>query len=222
MVKILFDNISLVYLIAILELLTHCQCIESATNQTNINKSNATQIVQSRRLIDDNGSISSYSNGISDTNLSIGEQLLTDNFPYYTNEPIEITTPAVEIIKVPMHEYSNHQPVHQMDLAELSQQSIQFLPSQQHHQQHELDTYSPGSHLQSLSPTHQLVKVTREPFWASDVITLENQYLDTFRGIKSSVMNFYYKMQDFVSYIMSFFSLGKQFSKIIYLFFFLH
>lgn len=64
-----------------------------------------------------------------------------------------------------------------------------------------LSMMSPQSRqpLSSSSSSHEL---THLPY-------LQNQYIASFRNIRSSVMNIIYKVQDFMSYVMSFFSTGK-------------
>lgn len=71
-------------------------------------------------------------------------------------------------------------------------------------------TSSPSSALSSLSPQPQASshELTHLPY-------LENQYIASFRNIKSSVMNIIYKVQDFMSYVMSLFTMGKFFQRIV-------
>lgn len=62
------------------------------------------------------------------------------------------------------------------------------------------------------SPTTALSSFERQPMASlpsHELISLENQYMDSFRNIKSSVMNMIYKVQDFMSYVMSLFTMGK-------------
>lgn len=183
--------------ITIFELFTQCQCSSSANILIN---EKITAHEQSRKLPDDVETYTTFTNLISEPNgLVNDDQIQNNDFQYY-NEPIEITTPKYETIQTIT--YSNHQPIHQLDI------NHTFYP------QLEQTAYVPSENYADVPPplpppSHHLLKVTREPFWAPDVIKLENQYLATFRSIKSSMMSFYYRMQNFVNYFMSFFSLGK-------------
>lgn len=66
----------------------------------------------------------------------------------------------------------------------------------------------PSNHLLVPRPTAtHIVRVTQSaPVWENDLMRMENQYLDTFRSIKTSVMGFIYRMQDFMSYVVGFFA----------------
>lgn len=60
-------------------------------------------------------------------------------------------------------------------------------------------------------PGHHVMKVTHSrPVWAPEVQKLENQYLETYRTIKSSVLNFYNKMQYILNYFMSLFTFAGE------------
>lgn len=58
-----------------------------------------------------------------------------------------------------------------------------------------------------LSLANKIVKVIREPFWAPDFYKLEHKYMSTLRGLTSSVVTFYYKMQDLVVYFLNLFKM---------------
>lgn len=58
-------------------------------------------------------------------------------------------------------------------------------------------------------PGH-ILKITHRPIWAPEVAKLESQYLETYRSIKSSVLNFYNKMHYFVNYFMSLFTFAGE------------
>lgn len=226
-----------IYLIATLELFTQCQCSTSANANANVNNNqmnkDRTKVVivgasESRKLSDSVEPITTFTNLISDqenSDLVINhDQIITNNEFQYYNEPIELSTPKYDTIS--SHTYSNHRPIHQFDtindsyFPELEQTAhLDYVPNSDYvapipplQQQHLSSTpiqtipnYNPNPTLNN----HQLVKVTREPFWATDVIKLEDQYISTFRSIKTSVMSVFYRMQDFISYLMGFFSLGK-------------
>lgn len=208
--------IYLVCLISSLDLIAQCQCSQSANDSQTSEKPNSAVQEQSRKLSDtDVDSITTYTNLLSDANAAgiIGDHI-TKEFQYY-NEPIEITTPKYDpslpsSIDVP----SNHQPAQQIDVNQSyfpqletvpyipNVPSIPSIPSIAH------DPFIAPPPIGPIGQNH-LVKVTREPFWAPEVYKLENQYIDTFRSIKTSVMGLYYRMQNFVSYIVSLFTLGK-------------
>ncbi|XP_031624086.1 uncharacterized protein LOC116341268 [Contarinia nasturtii] len=205
MTKIL---IQYVWLISSLDLIAQCQCSQSANSQTNVQE-------QSRKLTDDIESITSYTNLISDTNPVIIGDHITKEFQYY-DDSIAITTSKYEAtpsqsssssqsINVP----NNHQSIHQMDLNQPfypQLEPVPYIPTVPNIPNIPSDTYISAAPPIPSSKNH-LVKVTREPFWAPEVYKLENQYIATFRSIKSSVMGFYYRMQHFVSYIMNLFTL---------------
>lgn len=202
MTKMKIRYIYVVCLISSLDLIEKCQCAQSANSQTS-EKPNDTVREQSRKLSEDIESITSYTNLISDSDhpVIIGDHI-TKEFQYY-NEPIEITTAKFQpspSIDVP----SNHRPVHQVNLPFYPQvDSVPYVPNIPN------DAYVANPPVSSTE--NHLVKIIREPFWAPEVYKLENQYISTFRSIKTSVMGLYYKMQNFVSYVMSLFSLGKLF-----------
>lgn len=185
--------VQVVCIIAIFEFFTQCLCSTSANSQ-NDDKTRISSIIPSKMLLDDFESVTTAKNLISEPNdLVIDDQIVKIGFQYF-NDPLKISTPKYETI--PEITYDNHQPIHQLDL------NYSHLP------QISNDDYAVQP---QIIPSHHIVQVTREPIWAPEVIKLENQYISTFRSIRSSVMNFYYKMQNFVSYVMSFFSVGKSF-----------
>lgn len=197
--KMLIQYVYVVCLISSLDLIAQCQCSQSANNQTSEKPNNNVQ-EQARKLSDDIEPVTSYTNLLADPIIADG---ITREFQYY-NEPMEITTPNYDpppSIELP----SNHQPVHQMDINQ------SFFP------QIEAAPYVPSDAFSAPLPIQNtLVKVTREPFWAPEVYKLENQYISTFRSIKTSVMGLYYRMQNFVSYVFSLFNTyGKQFFRIM-------
>lgn len=213
MTKPMIPYIYLVCLISSLDLIAQCQCTDSSqsanSHQTTSEKPNYDVQEQSRKLSDDLESITSYTNLISDPNSGIIGDHLTKEFQYY-NEPIEITTPRYDpppSIEVP----SNHQPSHPIDINQSyfpQLEPIPYNPNVQNIPNIPTDTYIAPPPI--ASGQNHLVKVIREPFWAPEVYKLENQYIDTFRSIKSSVMGMYYRMQNFVNYIMSYiFTIGK-------------
>lgn len=188
--------VHVVCIIVFFELFTQCQCSTSAKSQTD-DKTRISSNIQSRKLPDDFESVTTATNLISD--LVIDENIVNEGFQYF-NDPPKISTPKYEtILEVT---YDNHQPIHQLDL------NHSYLPQLEPMPQISNDDYAVQPQIIS---SHHIVKVTREPVWAPEVVKLENQYISTFRSIRSSVMSFYYRMQNFVSYVMSFFSVGKSF-----------
>lgn len=196
--KLLIQYVYVVCLISSLDLIAQCQCSQSANNQTS-EKPNSDVREQARKLSDDFEPVTSYTNLLNDPIVAEG---VTREFQYY-NEPIEITTPKYDpppSIELP----SNHKPVHQMDIKPSFYPQIEPAPYVRS------DTFIQPPPIQPIKPIQNtLLKVTREPFWAPDVYKLENQYMSTFRSIKSSVMGLYYKMQNFFSYVINLFSTGK-------------
>lgn len=206
MTKMIIQYIYVVCLISSLDLIEKCQCAQSANSQTSENPNDTVQ-EQSRKLSENIESITSYTNLISDSDHPvIIDDHITKEFQYY-NEPIEITTPKFQpspSIDVP----SNHRPVHQVNLPFYPQvDSVPYVSNIANVPNIPNDAYVANPPVSSTE--NHLVKIIREPFWAPEVYKLENQYISTFRSIKTSVMGLYYKMQNFVSYVMSLFSLGK-------------
>lgn len=210
---VMIPYIYLVCLISSLDLFAQCQCSQSANDSQTSEKSNSDVQEQSRKLTDtDVDSITTYTNLLSDANAAgiIGDHI-TKEFQYY-NEPIEITTskydPSLQSsIDVP----NNHQPAYQDDVNQSyfpQLETVPYIANVPSIPSIQSDPYIAPPPIGPIGQNH-LVKVTREPFWAPEVYQLENQYIDTFRSIKSSVMGMYYRMQNFVSYIMSLFTLGK-------------
>lgn len=188
-----------VYIIALFELFTQCQCSTSANSQTD-DKTIISSNIQSRMLPDDFESVTTATNLISEPNdLVNDDQIENEGFQFF-NDALKISTPKYETISEVT--YDNHQPIHSLDL------NHPYLPQLEPTPQISNDDYAVQP---QIIPSHHIVKVTREPIWAPEVVKLENQYISTFRSIRSSVMSFYYRMQNFVSYVMSFFSVGKFF-----------
>lgn len=198
--KMMIQYVYVVCLISSLDLIAQCQCFQSANNQTS-EKPNYDVEKQARKLPDDVEPITTYTNLLGDPNQIIGDGM-TNAFQYY-NDQIEITTPkydsppSIELL-------SNHQPIHQLDVNQSYFPQIEPVP------------YIPSETFINPPPpipNTYLKKVTREPVWAHhlapEVYKLENQYISTFRSIKSSVMGLYYKMQNFLGYVMSLFTIGK-------------
>lgn len=218
MTEIMFPYIYIWLLISSLDLIKQCQCSQSATNipTTTSERPNSDAQVQSRKLQDNVEAITTFGNLISDPiPMIIGSQ---KEYQYYDDSLDSLiqtekydSPPSIDLP-------TNHQPIHKLDVNQQyfpDVETVSFVPS---------DPYHPNlPNLQNLPnvpndpfvvapPTPTFVRVTREPIWAKDVLNLENQYISTFRSIKTSVMSFYSKMQDFLNYFMSFFSLGRQIS----------
>lgn len=191
--------VHVVCIIALFELFTQCQCSTSANSQTD-NKTRISSNIQSRMLPDDFESVETATHLISEPNdLVINDQIVNEGFQYF-NDPHKISTPKYEAI--PDVAYDTHQPINQFNL------NHSYLPQSEATPQISNDDYAVQP---QIIPNQHIVKVTREPIWAPELVKLENQYISTFRSIRSSVMSFYYRMQNFVSYVMSFFAVGKSF-----------
>ncbi|XP_055299241.1 uncharacterized protein LOC129566895 [Sitodiplosis mosellana] len=206
---VMIPYIYLVCLISSLDLIAQCQCSQSANHSQTSENPNYDVQEQSRKLSnDDVESVTTYTNLLSDTHPAaiIGDHIMKE-FQYY-NEPIEITTPRYDpppSIDVP----SNHQPAHQIDLHQSyfpQLETVPYIANVPSIPSIQSDAYIAPPPIAPAGQNH-LVKVTREPFWAPEVYKLENQYIETFRSIKTSVMGMYYRMQNFISYIMSLFTL---------------
>lgn len=78
----------------------------------------------------------------------------------------------------------------------------------------------PVTTISQIIPNHSghpghIMKVIHPPVWSPEVEKLENQYLETYRTIKSSVLSFYYKMQYIVNYFMSLFTFAGELSSLV-------
>lgn len=199
MTKFLIQYIYVVCLISSLDVITQCQCSQSANTQIS---DSANGDAQQRKVPDGIESITTFTNLIGEPSpvINYGDQF-TKEFQYYEDPSVHTTLkyepPSIEIP-------NNHKPVHELDLNE-SYFPLEPLP------------YIPGHNFipPPPPPPKHYLKV-KEPFWMPEVVQLENQYIDTFRSIKSSVMNFYYRMQNFVNYFVNMFSFGEfsQFSQL--------
>lgn len=227
MAKMLFHYIYVVWLISSLDLIAQCQCSQSANTSTSVKSSD--DLVESRKLLNAE-SITSYANVISE---HVSDDGVTKEFHYFheptsTYEPTSYAPTSYSPTSYAPTSYaptasfdipSNHQPIHQMDLNPYYSdfEPAPYIPGDESISTHSIGP--PGLPILPLQPvlpvpTHQsvpnhILKITREPFWAPEVYKLEDQYIATFRNIKSSVMSIYYKMQDFVNYVMGLFSFGE-------------
>lgn len=191
--------VHVVCIIALFELFTQCQCSTSANSQTD-DKSRISSNIQSRMLPDDLESVKTATHSISEPNdlVVIDDRIVNEEFPYF-NDPHKISTPPHQAIP---EQYDNHQPIYQLNVND------SYLPQLEATPHISNDDYAVQPQMQS---GQHIVKVTKEPIWAPEMINLEKQYISTFRSIRSTVMSFYYRMQNFVSYVMSFFATGKSF-----------
>lgn len=205
MTKIMFPYFYMLFLISSLDVIKQCQCSQSANIATTSEQPHSQE--QSRKLHDNVEAITTFGNLISDP-IILGNQ---KEFQYFDDSLDSVlATPQYDsAIDLP----SNHQPIHQLDLNQQyapEVETVSFISS---------DSYIPNiprDPYVAAAPSPTLLKVTREPIWAPEVLNLEKQYIATFRSIKTSVMSIYTKMQDFFSYVMSFFSLGTVFFCCIY------
>lgn len=207
------------------------ESIATAVSNIEIAVNNATvsQTIESRKLSDDvidgitiDGN-SLYTNRPAASDLLMNEQITNHDFQYY-NEPT--TTNGYE----PSYSKHHHSPVHhQVTTVHMAN------PMNKTYFTAPLLT-TPYVSANSFVPSGnrlRIVQITKSPQWQSapsssamsslslqpqssspsyelsQLPYLENQYIASFRDIKSSVMNMIYKVQDFMSYVMSFFTMGK-------------
>lgn len=216
-----------------------CECsTNSSTNSSDaiasifateiVHNETATTIstpIEGRKLSDDAiESITSDSNALnapSPSDLLTDEQITKHDFQYF-NEPT--TTNAYE----PSYANHHHSPVHHhvtvVHIAKPMNKTYHVTPMRS-------TSYAPtpNGYVASGNPL-RIMQITNTPPWSSSTSSelssssssssshelmhlpyLENQYMASFRNIKSSVMNMIYKVQDFMSYVMSFFTMGKLF-----------
>lgn len=202
--KIMIPFIYILFILSSLDLIKECQCSQSANIATTSEAPNSNVQQEQSRKLHDVESITTFDNLISESiPMMFNSQ---KEFQYYDDSLDSVMpTPRYDAVPPSIDLPNNHRPIHQLDLDHPYSpevETVSFVSS---------DSYVPNIPNEYVvapyNPT--LVKVTREPIWAPDVLKLENQYIATFRSIKTSVMSIYTKMQDFFSYFMSFFSLGK-------------
>lgn len=175
--------------------------------------------IEARKLSDDAiESITSDSNALNaPSELLTDEQITKHDFQYY-NEPT--TTNAYE----PSYINHHHSPVHHhvaavhLHIAHPMNKTYFATPMRPASYEPTASNYVPSG-----SPL-RIMQITSTPPWSSSTSSelssssshelmhlpyLENQYMASFRNIKSSVMNIIYKVQDFMSYMLNFFSMGK-------------
>lgn len=232
MTKSIIQYFFIVWLIISLDLIAQCQCSPSANiQQTSVNRSKNDVQAESRKLTDDVEVITQYSNVLDeDSPVMIGDNMMKD-FQYF-NDPNAIATPKYEPSKYepPLSPEmpNNHRPLHEMITKEIHEMErnpgyysqmdpVPYVPS---------ESFMPpgGPPLSALEPipfqepqttsdqsiSTQLVKVIREPFWAPDLYKLEDKYMSTLRSLKSSMMNFYYRMHEMIIYFLNLFRMpGK-------------
>lgn len=177
--------------------------------------------IEARKLSDDAiESITSDSNALNaPSELLTDEQITNHEFQYY-NEPT--TTNAYE----PSYVNHHHSPVHHhltaVHIAKPLNKTYFATPMRP-------ASYAPttNNYMPSGNPL-RIMQITSAPPWFASTSSelssssssssshelmhlpyLENQYMASFRNIKSSVMNIIYKVQDFMSYVMGFFTTGK-------------
>lgn len=180
----------IVILVISFECINYCQCSTSAKTQENNTRSDTQYYVGTARLIGGIESITPVSNAIGEPPKPVYKDPLTTKPNYqYFNNPLMITTPKYDTKSVAY--YSKMEP-----------------------ENHRL--YSQTPHVTnnnymvprpSPTPMH-IVRVTQaEPVvWQNDLMKMDNQYFDTFRSIKTSVLGFITKMQHFDNYVVEFFA----------------
>lgn len=213
---------------------TNSSVISSADTINTIVTTAASLPMEARKLLsdDENESIStSDSNSLSDSSeLLTNEQQITKHESQYYNEP----TTTIGYEQPSYTNYNHHSPVHHhviaLHMAKPMNQTYftapllttpytstnSFLPSGNHLRIVKITnsqpwSSSPSPALSSLSPQLRL-PLALPPLLSPpshELTYLGNQYIASFRNIKSSVMNIIYKLQDFMSYVMNFFTMGK-------------
>lgn len=237
-------RVYVVGIIIVLELFTQCHCSTSAN--TNIEDKISVDVNDySDKLEDDVEQVTAHANLVSDSSsLPLTQQVTSNTLTSPSNNNLISEqqqqqylyyTPSYETNSIPSVYSGADQPISK-PLSSLPNYNIyqkqpiihQLGINQTYYPQYDQTAYVSNNnyiqapHPNQIQPTHHLVKITSAPFWEPDLMKLENQYMATFRSMieasRASVMNVYYKMQDFVGYLMSFFTLGKRNSS---LFFFL-
>lgn len=191
----MFTNLKYIHFVCLiggLRLISQCLSTSALPMSHSANDSN---INTARKLSNDIELITSDSNRISELNdLLINEQQITNkDFHQYYSEPI---TPIYEPT------YSNHRPNINHTHTYYSSPPLMTTP-------YVVNKFMPHENRQQ-----HLMKIMKSQSsqWSQGLINspyAENQYLVGFRNIKTSVMNFIYRVQDIMSYVMSFFTLGK-------------
>lgn len=187
------------------ELILKCQCLSSATTTHKSDEINTKNEKNQARFIGSGvETITSIENLLSgDPQNTIISDDTSSDYSYFSS-PVVMTTPEYE--SHPIGQYYSDQ---QSDIINHTyfpplKQPISYAPPK------------PFKYIVPLAkPSHYVKMKEEQPFWEQDLVTLESQYMDTFRNIKSSVMGFFYKMQDFVSYVFKLFA-GKYYYSFIY------
>lgn len=188
-------NIRYLYIVILVisfKCINYCQCSTSAKTQENNSRlNNAEHNIGQARLISGIDTITPVSNLLDDAPKLVYKGAPPTKTEYqYFHSPVLVTTPKYDIKSSGYYQKPiiNHS----------------FLPPTPH---------APIKHLVVPRPTAtHIVRVTESaPVWRNDLMRMENQYLDTFRSIQTSVMGFIYRVQDFVSYVVGFFAEGGKF-----------
>lgn len=174
------------------ECINYSQCSTSAKTQQNQSLSDAQHVGGGRKLFGVE-SITPLTNLIAEPQSpGYNEPFSAKPVDYhYFNSPFMVTTPKYDV--KPVTYYNHREP----------EVKHTFYP-------HTVGHAPSNSYLQlPPTPTHIVRVKQEEAIWNQDMMKLENQYLDTFRSIKTSVMGFFYKMQGFVNYVVGLFGDGK-------------
>lgn len=172
--------------------------------------------VEARKLSDDKiESITSDSNSLNGpSDLLTDEEIKKHDFPYY-NEPT--TTNGYEPSYINHHHSPVHHQVTTMHMAKPLNKTTYFAAPLLTTPYSSTNSFVPsGNRLRIVHITPWTASpssaMSQPPPSSSHELThlpyLENQYIASFRNIKSSVMNIIYKVQDFMSYVMSLFTTG--------------
>lgn len=198
-------SISYIHIVVFLtissELIIKCQCLSSATTTQKSEEINTEkERIQARFLGNGVETITSLQNLLSGDpqNTLISDDISNNDYSYFSS-PVVLTTPEYESNPI-AHYYSDQQSdiINHTYFPPLLKQQTSYAPPK------------PFKYIVPLAKPPHYVKIMNDdqPFWEQDLVKLENQYMDTFRNIKSSVMGFFYKMQDFVSFVFKMFT-GK-------------
>lgn len=201
-------------------LIWYCQCMNIIIATTPLTPT--ASAFQSRKLSNDDVELVTR-----DTNSIAGpkdllkhEKLKEPNFPQFTEPPapVYITNhPPVRHslpLNLPIRHYPpiNETQYQQMQMHQQIQQQQQQLQQQQYQQQQLMMTtpFVPPNY--SLSERHNFMEMMNYyPKSPQSFQELMNMPLNmaNLRGIKSSIMTIVYKVQNFMNYVLSFFSPGK-------------
>lgn len=202
----------LVLVIGYFHLIWHCECmnIVMATTAT------PASAFQSRKLSDESmESVTRDSNSLNGPkDLLKHEKLKEPNFPQFTEPPAPVyitNAPPVRQSHTLGFPLRNYQPINNTQLQQLQQMHMQNqFEQQQQYQQMMMTTLLPPNYVPS--ERHNFMGMfPHQPKPPQSFQELMNMPLNmaNLRGIKSSIMTFVYKVQNFMNYVLSFFAPGE-------------